>query len=281
MSLLITGATGSIGSLVTERLLARGLRPSVFVRDAKKARAMFGERVEVCVGDLADGASLEAAMAGMETVFLLNSGSELGARDRLAATAARAARVRHVVKLSTLDVLTGVGTGPWHARGEDALRQCGVGFTFIRSAAFMSNALGWADAIRTKRVLRAATGDGRIAFIHPADIADVVVRSLTHAPRNEAHVITGPVALSYGEMAATLGATVGATVRFEAISDTAARKMALTWAENRAYAEALVDIWRAIREGRVTTVTDGVQRLLGRAPISFEHWAEENADAFS
>src|SRR4051812_26584338 len=111
MSYLITGATGNIGSLVTEQLIARGERPSVFVRDAKKARALFGERVEIRVGDLADGTSLQTALAGIDSLFLVNGGSDLATRDRIATRAAKAATIRKIVKLSTLDARTGVGTG--------------------------------------------------------------------------------------------------------------------------------------------------------------------------
>jgi uncharacterized protein YbjT (DUF2867 family) len=281
MSYLITGATGNIGSLVVERLIAVGERPCVFVRDAKRARALFGERVEIRVGDLAETASVTAALAGIDSVFLVNSGADLAARDRAAALAAKAAGVRHVVKLSTLDVRTGVGTGPWHAQGQEAVRESGVAFTFIQSAAFMSNALGWARSIGTSGVLRASTGAGRIAFIHPADIADVATRALvTRTHDGEALVITGPAALSYGEMATEIGAALGKEVGFESISDAQARKLALGWADSPAYAEALVDIWRAIREERLATVTDEVERILGRKPIPFAQWAQENAAAF-
>jgi len=281
MSYLITGATGNIGSLIVERLIDLGERPCVFVRDAKKARALFGERVEIRVGDLAETASLTAALAGIDSVFLVNSGPDLAARDRAAAFAAKAAGVRHVVKLSTLDVRTGVGTGPWHAQGEEAVRESGVAFTLIQSAAFMSNALGWASSIGASGILKASTGEGRIAFIHPADIAEVVTRALiTRAHAGQALVITGPAALSYGEMATEIGVAIGKTVRFESISDAQARKMALGWADSPAYAEALVDIWRAIREGRLATVTDEVERILGRKPLPFAQWAQENAAAF-
>ncbi|WP_394840681.1 SDR family oxidoreductase [Pendulispora brunnea] len=273
MTCLVTGATGNVGSLVTQRLIDRGDRPCVFVRDPKKARDLFGDRVEIRVGDLAD---ISSALSGIREIFLLNSGPDLEVRDRAAALAAKAAGVRHLVKLSTLDVSTGVGTGPWHARGEHALRESGVRFTFIRSSAFMSNALSWAHTIKREGVLRTSTGNGKIAFIHPADIADVAVKALTtRAHDGEALVITGPQALSYGEMASRIGAAIGKTIRFEQISDDDARPNF-----DRAYADALVDIWRAIREGRLATVTDGVEQVLGRRPVTFDQWAEENAGAF-
>lgn len=159
---LVTGATGNIGSLVTYRLIERGIRPCIFVRDEARARALFGDAVDIRVGDLgASHRSLAAAFAGMDTLFLLNSGPDLAARDRVAALAAKKAGVSHLVKLSTLAVLSGVGTGPWHAQGEAAVQESGLDYTFIRSAGFMSNALYWAEAIKTERVLRSSTGESK------------------------------------------------------------------------------------------------------------------------
>lgn len=282
MKHLITGATGMIGSLVTQRLVARGARPRVFVRNRAKARTMFGDQVDVSVGDLSRaGRSLPAALEGIDVLFLLNTGPLLAGRDRAAALAAKAAGVKQVVKLSTLDVLTGVGTGPWHARGEDAIRDAGVCLRSIRSSAFMTNAFGWAHGIKAEGVLRTSTGNGKIAFIHPADLADVAVELLTRPASDEALVITGPEALSYPEMAAMIGAAIGRTIRARRLSDAEARTSALRFSGGVRYAEALVDIWRSIRLGRLATCTDGVQRCLGRDPVSFNQWVAENVAAFS
>ena len=278
MKYLVTGATGNVGSRVTRCLVARGERPCVFVRDAEKARALFGNSVEVRVGDLAGSrAALSAALAGIDAAFLLNSGPNLDALDGTFARAASAAGVNHLVKLSTLDVSTGVGTGPWHARGETAVRETGLSFTFIRSAAFMSNVLGWADSIASEGVLRSSTGEGKIAFIHPDDLAEVVTSALTTRKYvGEPLVITGPEALSYREMATRMGAAIGTTVGFEPISDEEAQADL----GGGPYAAALVDIWRAIREGRMGLVNDGVERVLGRRPLSFDRWVEQHAAAF-
>ncbi len=282
MKYLVFGGTGNIGSRVTARLIARGERPSVFVRNAKKAKALFGDRVDIHVGDLEKPrSSLAAALAGSDEVFLVTDGPDLDSRDRAVAVAAKSAGVRHVVKLSTLDVQTGVGTGPWHARGEVAVRESGVAFTFIQSGGFMLNALGWSHSIRERGVLRTSTGQGKIAFIHPDDIADVATAALvTRDHDGQALVITGPLALSYGEMAATIGGAIGKRVRFEEISDQQAYAGVVRWAGKGPYADALVDIWRAVREGRLATVSDGVEQVLGRKAIPFDRWAEENAGAF-
>jgi uncharacterized protein YbjT (DUF2867 family) len=279
---LIIGATGNIGSRVTQRLLDSGARPSVFVRSANRARALFGDHVDIHTGDLEKPSpSLTAALAGVDGIFLLTDGWDLEKRDRAVSFAARQAGVRHVVKLSTLDVRTGIGTGPWHARGEDAIRESGVAFTFIQAAGFMSNALGWSESIRREGVLRSSTGGGKIAFIHPGDIAAVATVALTtHDHDGQALVITGPKALSYGEMAATIGRAIGKPIGFEEISDQQAYTGAAEWTGSGPFVDALVDIWRAVREGRLDTVTDGVKRVTGREPISFAQWAAENAASF-
>ena len=277
MKHLITGATGNIGSLITRCLIERGLRPCILVRDEAKARKLFGAAVDIRVGDLSGSyQSLVTAFSGMDTLFLLNSGPDLAHRDRMAALAAKTTGTARLVKLSTLDVLTGVGTGPWHARGETAVRESGLDYTFIRSAGFMSNAIFWAQMIKAEGVLRSSTENGKIAFIHPADIADVAVHALTARDLcREAVVITGPEALSYAEMTEVISAAVGKRIRFVSINDDEAAF------GTDAYAKAITDIWRAIREGRITTVTDTVQRILGREPYTFHQWVSENINEFA
>jgi uncharacterized protein YbjT (DUF2867 family) len=281
MNYLITAATGNVGSRIVERLLLAGQRPRVLVRDAHKARALWSERVEIAVGDLADAASLGTAMRDVQRVFLANSGVELAARDQLAASQARIAGVRHIVKLSTLDVHYEVGTGPWHAQGEAAIRDSGVGFTFVRPSGFMINALAWADAIRAHGRVESSTADGKIAFIHLDDIADVATVALTgdqHAGR--AFCITGPQTLSYGEMVAKIGAAIGKPLVFEAISDAEERRRWSARGESPESIDYHLSIFSAIRAGRLAVVTDGVERIRGRPATSFDQWVRENASAF-
>jgi uncharacterized protein YbjT (DUF2867 family) len=178
-------------------------------------------------------------------------------------------------------VRTGVGTGPWHARGEEAVRESGLAFTFIQAAGFMSNAFAWSEPIRRGGVLRSSTGEGRIAFIHPDDIAAVVTAALTTRDHDgQALVITGSEALSYSEMATMIGRAIGKPIAFEAISDRQAYADTVRWAGTGPYVDALVDIWRAVREGRLDTVTDGVKRIVGQEPIPFAQWVGENAASF-
>ena len=92
--------------------------------------------------------------------------------------------------------------------------------------------------------------------------------------------ITGPEALSYAEMTTKIAAAVGKPLRFQAISDEEARQQQIAWGAPEPLVEARLSIFRAIREGRLATVTDTVERVLGRKPIAFDQWAQENAMAF-
>jgi uncharacterized protein YbjT (DUF2867 family) len=69
---LITGATGDVGSRVVHHLLKRGVRPRVLVRDEAKARLSFGNSVDFFTGDLADPVSLQKALHGADTLYLVN-----------------------------------------------------------------------------------------------------------------------------------------------------------------------------------------------------------------
>jgi len=281
MKYLIAGATGDIGSKVVDILIQRGDRPRVFARDAQKAGSLFGDRVDVFVGDLADPESLRPALQGVDEFFLVNTGPEIPARDEAAANAAKAAGVKHLVKLSSMDVQYGLAIGAWHERGEAAVRASGVPFTFVQPTGFMSNLLAWAPSIKTEGIVRASTGDGRRAFIHSNDIAGVAVKALTTRTYDGASLaITGPEALTFAEVTSKIAAAIGKPLTFLPISDEEARMRYSRMSGSAEETEAHVSLWRAIREGRLATVTNNVERILERNPIALDQWLIENAEAF-
>jgi uncharacterized protein YbjT (DUF2867 family) len=282
MTYLITGATGNVGSLVVKRLIDQGERPRIFARDSQKAVERYQDQVEIFVGNLENPETLKPALDGVNALLLLTAGHNLATHDEITAKAAKAAGVARLVKLSSYDAREqNCGTGVWHAQGESAIRATGVPWTFVQPSGFMSNALFWASSIRSKGVFRTATGNGKVAFIHPDDIADVVTEALrSEAYLGESLPITGPEALSYAEMASKIGFVTGRSVRFQPISEEEARQQQVSRGVPFPMVEAHLSIFRAIREGRLTTVTDTVERVLRRRPLTFDQWAKENAAAF-
>jgi uncharacterized protein YbjT (DUF2867 family) len=282
MNFLITGPTGNIGSLVVNRLLERGERPRVLVRDAQKARLRYGDRVDIFAGDFSNATSMTAALSGVDAFLLVSSVDDLAARDEVSARAAKAAGVKHLVKISSITVpQKNIGTGQWHARGEAAVRASGVPFTFVRSAGYMENCLWWASSIRSEGVVRSSAGEGKSPVIHSQDIADVAVKAMTtQAHIGETLPVTGPELLSYREMVAKISVRLGKPLRYEVLSDEEERRQLIGRNRSAHMVEALVSVFRAVREGRMARLTDTVERVLGREPLSFDEWLERHAGVF-
>lgn len=281
MKHLITGATGDVGSRVVAHLLKRDIRPRVLVRNEAKARFLFGDRVDVFVGDLAEPASMRDALKGAETIYLVNVGPEIPRRDEAAAVLAKEEGVKRILKLSSLDVEPGLAIGAWHEKGEAAIRAVGIPFTFVRPTGFMSNLLAWAHSIKTEKIVKSSTADGRRPFIHSEDIAAVSVEALVSASYvGQSLSITGPDSLTFGEATATIAKAIGESLKYQAISDEEARERYSKVSGSLEETEAHVALWRAIREGRLANVTHDVEHILGRKPITLTQWAEENAKSF-
>jgi uncharacterized protein YbjT (DUF2867 family) len=233
------------------------------------------------VGDLSVPASTRGAIQGADTVFLVNVGPQIPDRDKAAARISQEAGVRKIVKLSSLDVEHGLALGAWHEKGEAAIRDVGIPFTFVRPTGFMSNLLAWAHSIRTEGIVRSSTADGRRPFIHSEDIASVSVDALLRDEYSgKVLPITGPQPLTFGEAAEIIGEAIGKRLSYQVISDEEARERYSKISGSREETEAHVALWRAIRGGRVAATTDGVERILGRKPIALRQWAAENAHSF-
>jgi uncharacterized protein YbjT (DUF2867 family) len=281
MTYLITGATGEVGSRVVRQLLERNIRPRVLVRSEEKARSLFEDRVDVCVGDLAAPDSMREAIQGADSVFLVNVGPAIPERDKMAAMMSKEVGGRKIVKLSSLDVEHGLAIGAWHEKGEAAIRNTGIPFTFVRPTGFMSNLLAWVHSIRTESVVRSSTGDGRRPFIHPEDIASVCVATLLNDEyTGETLPITGPASLAFREVTAIISEAIGRPLSYQVISDEEARERYSRISGSQEETEAHVALWRAIREGRLAATTDRVERILGRNPIALRQWASENVRSF-
>ena len=279
--ILVLGATGTTGGEVARQLVAAGQKPRLLVRNPAKAGEFQG-KAEVVQGDLDDRRSIEAALRGIEKMYLVSAGLSGPQLEANAIDAAKQAGVRHVVKLSVKGADQPVLTfSKWHAKGEKHLRDSGLAWTLLRPGNFMSNALNWAATIKTQGAFYQPTGEGRWAAIDPADIAAVAVRALT-TPGHEGKVypLTGPESLSAAQYAEKLSAVLGKPVKFVDVPPEAAKDAMLKGGIPPVYVDALLDLLASMKAGKEAEVTDGVQKVLGRKPHTFEEWARRNAAAF-
>ncbi|MEV6480397.1 NAD(P)H-binding protein [Streptomyces sp. NPDC051576] len=275
--ILVTGATGNIGSALLKELRECGAGPlRGFTRDA--GRAVFPEGVEAVEGDFAEPESLKSAMDGVRSLFLV---SRLGP-DADVLEAARRAGVEHVVLVSSITVQTHPHLGPAaeNLAVERLLKDGGMAWTILRPTQFASNTLMWAGPIRDRGTVRAPYADTALPTIHPADIASVARAALTEpGHQGRTYALTGPEPVTPRQQAEAIAAVLGREVPFAEIGRQEAHAlMAAVFGPEAA--DAVLDITGGDVNDELLRVRDTVARITGSPARPFRQWAAENADAF-
>jgi uncharacterized protein YbjT (DUF2867 family) len=279
--ILVTGASGNVGSQIVNQLLAQGRKVRVFTRDVAKV-APWGNRVDVALGDFTDPESFAAAAAGAEAVFLMNGALDDGVFRRLVELA-RERGVRRIVFLSSQFAADPASLiGQLHRSKEEALRSSGLEAAIIRAGGFMSNTNQWVGTIKTQGVVYDPTGNSSITSIHPADIASVAVYALTAPSLTEfIFEVTGDQSLTTIERVDILARVLGRPLRVVPVAAEAAVEQLVKNGIPPHVAQALGQTFTARRDGLTEAMTDTVERVTGRKPRSYESWVRENAARFA
>ena len=277
--ILITGATGTVGSELTQQLLAAGQAVRVLTRDANRVSDLTG-RAEIAVGDLDSPDELRIALDGVERVFLVTASTQ---HDVNVLQAAKDVGVQHVVKLSTLEAVDPLMAEhvKWHREREELIRASGLAWTFLRPTMFMSTALDWARTIRQEGVIYFPGGEGKVPAVDPWDVAAVAAVALTEAGHEgRAYALTGPAALSFGEMAEVFTAVLGKPIRYVDVPEKEAGEDMRKAGLPDYVIEGLLGTFTVVRSGRLAYCTEDVEKVTGRAPRTFEAWCRDHLSAF-
>jgi (4-alkanoyl-5-oxo-2,5-dihydrofuran-3-yl)methyl phosphate reductase len=280
--ILVTGATGTVGSELVKQLLEVDQKVRVLARDPAKA-AKFGDKVEVLQGDLAKPETLVAAFRGVEKVFQLATGATIKELEANAIDAAKEAGAKHIVKISVqgAELDPGLELGRIHRESETKLKASGIGWTMLRPGAFASNTLAWTGSIKAQGAVFALTGEGRTAPIDPRDIAAVGVKALTSpGHQGKEYTLTGPEALSAAEQVHKISVAIGKPLKCVDVPLAAAREEMLKSGLPEATVSALMEYFALIRSGREFAITSTVEEVLGRKPHTFDEWLRDNLVAF-
>jgi len=221
MSILVTGATGTIGSLVVQGLAAAGAQVKALVRKPGKQRLPDG--VQEVVGDLTDVASMRAALKSVHTLFLLNAVTPDEVTQALVAlNLAREAGIERIVYLSVIhaDRYTNVPHFTGKHTVERMIEDLDVPATVLRPAYFMQNDLTIQQVIRDYGVYPMPIGKAGVAMVDTRDIADVAVAELLRRDKAPAALprltldVVGPRALTGAEAAKAWSAALGRDVTY-------------------------------------------------------------------
>lgn len=281
--ILVTGATGHIGSEVVSQLRGTGCRIRAMSRNPRSAN--LPADVEIVRADLSAPATLDACLKGIDTVFLVWIGPLAAAAPAIERIAAHA---RQIVLLTSPHRTPHPffqqpnGMRVIHAGVEQLIEASGLSWTFLRPGPFAINCRNWwAPQLRNGNVVRWFYADAATAPVHERDIAAVAVRALcdeSHDGRE--HVLTGPTSLTQREQVQIIGDAIGRPLLFDELSRESAREQMLAMAFPPPIADMLLDAYAAA-VGQPALVTSTVLEVTGTPARSFGDWARDHADDFA
>ncbi|MGW9113694.1 SDR family oxidoreductase [Microbacterium sp. NPDC055683] len=271
MTILVTGATGHLGRLVVDSLLARGVDPSAVragARDTAKGADLAARGVQVIPLDYNAPETVAAAVDGADAVLLISS-SEVGkraAQHQVVVDAAHAAGVAKLVYTSASKATTSdLVLAPEHKATEEAIAAAGIPAVILRNNWYTENYV--ADVARAKDtgVIAASVGDGRVASASRADYAEAAAVVLTEDGHiGEVYELGGDVTWNFDELAAAASEVVGREVRYTPLT-TEEHAAALAAAGLDEGTIGFVTALDAnIRDGALAETDGTLARLIGR-----------------
>ena len=267
----VTGSTGRLGSRVARALSELGVDQRLVVRDAAKAPALPGTHTETA--DYGDRTAVRTALSGAHTVFMV-SAAETAERVQQHLTFIDAAVDVGVQRIVYVSFFGASPTATFtlardHWDTEEHLRSVGVAHTILRDniyADFTPHFLG-ADGN-----IRGPAGDGRVALVAQADIAEVAVAVLTSNGAYDGRTLnlTGPTAVSMNEIAAILSDHLGRTVSYIAETIEEAYASRAIYRAPPWQVDAWVSTYTAIAVGELATVSEDIPEVTGHPAMSLE-----------
>lgn len=276
MTVLVVGATGTVGPHVVRALTALGRPPRVLARDAERARAILPAGTDIRPGDPGLDEDLLEAADGAEALFLLTSHDHRMADLQLRIIRALRRTGIRIVKLSgTSSAINPDGPQACrqHWEVEHVLAASGQPFAVLRPNAFMQTLIDqiMLPAVKATGTIPNAIGAAGISFINARDVGECAARVLTSSQWDgQTLVLTGPRAVGFAEIAGLISAKTGQQVGTREITPADIRGQLEQRGMARWEAEHFQEMYQLFRDGRSEFVSGDVQRLLGRPPSTVE-----------
>jgi uncharacterized protein YbjT (DUF2867 family) len=278
--ILVTGATGTVGSELLAQLRATNAAVRGLVRDPRKAPK--DDKIEIAVGDLDKPETLRSAMEGVRAVYAIAFYTH---QIKNLVDAAQDAGVKLIVRQSTIEAgaTPPFGPGKWHREQEEVIERSGLAWVHVRPTLMMTNTIQWwAWTIQHQRTVYFPGGEGRVSPVDPVDVAAVARIVLNDAHHGRAYEVTGPESLTIADMVATLSRVLGGpAIQYVNIPESVAAEQMRKAGASEELAAAMVETLQALRSSRYGYVAETVERLTGRPGRTFEDWCRAHMAAFA
>ena len=283
---LVAGATGNTGSGVAASLLSKGRRVRALVRDEARAADLREQGAEVAIVDLDRPETLtEGLLDGVSKVYFVtwNGPSALAQSRNLLETITRSGAAPHVVRLSGYGTLQSRIISEL-AKCEEDLKTSGLPWTILKPTFFMQNVMMAASTVKEQGAVYFDWGSGKAGMIDLRDVVDCAVGALTGeagAVEGETFILTGPAAIGFADVAATLSRVIGRTVDYVPVPHEAATEAIVAMGVPEWIATGFAELSTGFEEGFADLTTKNVQRLSGHEPRDFERFARDFAGVFT
>jgi uncharacterized protein YbjT (DUF2867 family) len=281
---LVTGATGNTGSALLGELRGFAFEP-VAALSCENAKSHLPESCHYRLCNFNETSQVSAALDGIDAVFLLLPFDEkMVGWGECVVEQAKEQNVRFIVRLSGLAAALNCGSkmGQLHGQIDEALKRSGIPYCILRCNSFMQNFTGIYRGMIRRGVLSLPEGDARSGFIDTGDIAAVVAHIIKNpGPHvNRVYDLSGPELLSNTQAVEIISTVIGNPVRYRAMSEAAVRQAYDKLGISTWRSDVLESLSRFIREGNAEQLTNTVEKLLGRPPMSFREFAERHRNCW-
>ncbi|SPF32192.1 putative Uncharacterized oxidoreductase YesF [Syntrophobacter sp. SbD1] len=276
-TILVTGATGKLGSAVVEALVDRGIFVKAATRQTTKIK--WTQRVQPLVFDYKDTGLYKAALDKVSGVFLIAPPLDSEAPSKMIPFIDKAGEsgVKYILFISALKMELSE-QNPLRMI-ELHLLKSGIDCTILRPNFFMENfSTGWLAPSIASGAIRLSAGEAKTSFISVEDIARAAAVCLEEKRSGQQYDLTGREALSYGEVVRILSDVCGRKVTYHTISETETMRLAREQGMPESAIQYMANLFAMVRKGLMAEITGTVRELTGKAPMSFEEFAQKNAD---
>src|SRR5215212_1023064 len=282
---LITGATGRVGSALLDRLSDADVDLRVLSHDESKAQSLRNRGVDVIEGDFLKPETLGPALDQVTAVFLATPihPEQITQATNVIEAAKDSGTAPRIVRLSVHQASQQAPSrnSRQHAVIEDAVRSSGLPYTLLRPQSFMQNTLMTAATVATEGRIYQPMKDGRLGMIDARDVGAVAARVLTEeGHEGQTYTLTGPAAISFHDVARILSRILGREVRYVSIPLEKAKETTLARGLSEWVADTLTEYANAHSAGYSDWTTDDVERLTDHRATSYQQFAKDLAPVF-
>lgn len=283
--ILVIGGTGNVGTPLVALLKQTQANFKVLVRSAENQARLTEQGVETVLGALGDWDSIEAALEGVETVFLLSSPEmdflalHTGLIDR-----AMTAGVRKIVRMSSQPAQTNpeVPMYDMHIKADQYLEQSGLAFAILRPDYFMQNMENMhTPYIKTQNMFAQYLGETRIPMVDARDIAKAALHCLLSDDFNgQTHYITGPSAISFYDVADALSGALERQINYVALTEEAQIEGLKSAGVPDPVVAGVMAVFNGWVEAKVREPQSDFEKITGTKATDIKQYAEDFAHAF-